>query len=123
MELLLKVPIPITIIYFIGNSSTQTICFFIYFAFFLLLVTIVPVRRKIYRFMMIMNSIFLVLNALGGIIVAKGASSTYFDGIWLTVILILLLLTLSQIISNYQYFISCLSYIKYSLKHGFSNNN
>jgi glucan phosphoethanolaminetransferase (alkaline phosphatase superfamily) len=122
MELLLKLPIPITILYFIGNSSTQTVCFFIYFAFFLLLIVIVPVRRRVYSFIMIMNAAFLVLNALGAILVAKGlTSSTYFDGVWLTIILMLFLFTLFQAISNYHFFISCLSYLKYQIKNGFSS--
>ncbi len=105
MELLLKFPIPITILYFIGNSSTQSICYFIYFAFYLLLVAIVPVRRRVYRLVMLVNASFLVLNALGVIIVARGGSSIYFDGVWFTILLILFIFTLFQVITNYNYFI------------------
>lgn len=98
-------PIPITIIYFIGNSSTQSICYFIYFIFYLLLMAIVPVRRRVYRVAMLTSASFLVLNALGAIIVARGGSSNYFDGVWFTILLILFLFTLLQIITNYNYFI------------------
>ena len=106
MELLLKLPISITILYFIGNYSTQTICFFIYFGFYLLLTAIVPVRRRIYRSVMLLNSSFLLLNAFGALLVSKGAtSSMYFDGIWLTIILILLMISLMQAISNYRFFL------------------
>ena len=105
MELLLKLPIPITILYFIGNYSTQTICFFIYFGFYMLLTAVIPVRRRIYRSVMLLNSSFLLLNAFGALLVAKGAtSSLYFDGVWLTIIIILLLISMMQAISNYQFF-------------------
>lgn len=106
MELLLKLPISITILYFIGNYSTQTICFFIYFGFYLLLTAIIPVRRRIYRSVMLLNSSFLLLNAFGALLVSKGAtSSLYFDGVWLTILLILLIISLMQAISNYRFFI------------------
>ena len=99
-------PISITILYFIGNYSTQTICFFIYFGFYLLLTAVVPVRRRIYRSVMLLNSSFLLLNAFGALLVSKGAtSSLYFDGIWLTIILILLMISLMQAISNYRFFL------------------
>lgn len=98
-------PIPITIIYFIGNSSTQSICYFIYFIFYLLLMVIVPVRRRVYRVVMLTSASFLVMNALGAVIVAQGGSSNYFDGVWFTILLILFLFTLLQVITNYNYFI------------------
>jgi hypothetical protein len=119
MELLLKVPVAITILYFIDNASTQTICFFIYFSFYLLLVALIPIRRKVYRWTMLTNSVFLLLNALGGLLVSKAAASSgYFDGIWLTVLTLLFAVTLMQAISNYHYFLACLSYLRHRLRTG-----
>lgn len=54
---------------------------------------------------MLTSGSFLVLNALGAVIVARGGSSNYFDGVWFTILLILFLFTLLQVITNYNYFI------------------
>ena len=73
---------------------------------------------------MLLNSSFLLINALGAILVAKGAtSSLYFDGVWLTILLILMLISIMQAVSNYRFFLEGLSYLRYRVKHGLASND
>lgn len=102
MNLLVKLPIPITILIFVGNSSTQSICYIVYFIFYLILMAIVPYRRRIYRVTIFFGGLMLIINALGAVLVAKMATgSFYFEVVWFVTILILLILTFLQALTNY----------------------
>jgi len=72
-----KIPIPLTILLFLGNSDTQVICLTVYFSLNLCMSAIVRYRRRIYRVTIIINGIGVFVSYLVCIGVMQGASSYY----------------------------------------------
>lgn len=99
-------PLPITILFYIGNPSTQCICLLVYYIFFFLLSMFVPYRRRIYRATTLFCCSVLLLNSIICLLVSeKIVGSVVIEGVALGAIIILLGMTLMQFITNYSYFV------------------
>lgn len=114
MVVLSKLPVPLTILFFIGNSSTQTICYLVFFIFILILSLLIPYRRRIYRWVTALGATVLSINGAIAIAVAEGSNSYGFDVLWIIVLVLSLCLTVLQVVVNYEYFVK-------SIKYGWQN--
>jgi hypothetical protein len=59
-----KVPFPLAIVYFINNGLYQAIAISGYSAFFLLMLIILPFKRKIYRFLYSFGATILLISSV-----------------------------------------------------------
>jgi hypothetical protein len=69
LSLCFKIPISFTILLFLSTSEAQTISFLVYFGLYLLLSTLMPYRRKIYKWTIFFCCLALVLNAVLAVLV------------------------------------------------------
>lgn len=110
-----KIPIPITMLLFVGSPKTQCICILIYYCFSLLIGCMIPYRRRIYRVTSIISQCSLLLSSIVALLVPTvGISSVGLQWIWLLSISILFFLSFMQLVTNYQFFIQFFSHLCHS---------
>lgn len=113
-----KVPFPLALVYFINNGLYQGIAISGYSAFFLLMLFILPFKRKIYRFLYSFGAAITLLSSV--LFIAMDKYEDYSAGVevvWLVYICLTVLITFVQFLINYQLFLSLIKYMIYRLEH------
>ena len=73
-----KMFIPLVIITFVDEPLVQNIALCVCLVICLGLTLFIPYRRRIFKFIIISNGIFLVINASVGVAVSRGTNSSLF---------------------------------------------
>jgi len=96
---------------FINNGVYQAICVLGYSLFFMILIAILPYKRKIYRVLYIVGSLVVVLTS--GLFLAVYRNPDYsvaLEIVWLIYFLFVFIVTVFQLVINYQFFIQIIKY-------------
>lgn len=105
LSLLAKFPLPLTLLLFISNPATQSICLLCFYLFYSFLCLLLPYRRRIYKTTVMACCFFLVTNAVFAILVQRGAGSGCLDVLWVCAVAMGLLGVCLQGVVNYEWFL------------------